>query len=117
MDSVLSLLFPALLFSHAMWAVHRAGRRKRALLTIMPALCFALATLWLANSILAVWSGGLSPEFAHATRTLGPVMLCLMAATAEVPFLVLRAHLWWRGWLARRSTTPKATARRGKAPR
>lgn len=99
-----------------MWTVHRAGRRKRALLTIMPALCFALATLWLANSILAVWNGGPTLAFAHATRTLGPVMLCLMAATAEVPFLVLRAHLWWRGWFARRSAAPKVTARGGKTP-
>lgn len=116
MDIALSLLLPALLFSHAIWAVHRAGLRKRALLTIMPAVCFALATLWLANSILAVWNGGPTPAFAHATRTLGPVMLCLMATTAEVPFLVLRAHLWWQGWLARRPAKPKASAR-GRASR
>jgi hypothetical protein len=96
MDSVLAILLPLLLFAHVLWALLRAGRRKRALLTVMPSVSFAIAMLWLASSILALWNGGLSVERAHANHTLGPVLLGVMVFTTEFPFLVNRGSLWWQ---------------------
>ncbi|KWU24742.1 hypothetical protein [Burkholderia cenocepacia] len=121
MDSILAILLPALLFFHVIWAMVRAGRSKRALLTVMPSLSLALATLWLASSILALWNGGLSPERAHANHTLGPVMLGVLLFTSEVPFLVNRLTLWRAGRRAPRidaqtppAKAPPARARRGR---
>ena len=102
--TVLSFLLPGLLFVHAIWRLFCAGTVQRRAFCIVPAMTFAVSSLWIARSATAAGGEGLSAAAAQAQLAVGPLLVVFLVGLTELPFLALYLH---ERKAAKRSKTPK----------
>lgn len=88
----LSFALPCTLYIHAIWRLFCAAGPQLKAFALVPAMSFAFATLWLAQSIMAQYHGGLSDDAARAQLTIGLWFVGFMVFMTEIPFLVRYLH-------------------------